>query len=669
MKQLPIWKKSLFGAVTTLAFIGTLEIVLAVIGVQVKSKTEDPWVGFSSYAPLLTQRTNQNGESVLVTADNKLTWFNRIEFKRKKADNTYRIVCLGGSTTYGHPFWDVTSYSRWLREFLPTIDGSKKWEVINAGGISYASYRVANVMEELSQYEPDLFIVFSAHNEFLERRTYHAMFDRSSIVYSFSGLLSKTRTWWLVKSLIDRITKAKTMAKSEAAVNVANTNGNLPLSTKAILPTEVDEMLNHSIGPIDYHRDPEWKESVIRHYRSNLERMLSIARSSGAKIVFVAPASNEKDCSPFKSEPNPQLKEEESLRFQTILKNAKQASTEADNTKTQVAYEACLAIDPEYPEANYRLGKLLFAAEQFDRADGFFQQAIDSDVCALRAVSDIVNTIREVAVTKQVPIVDFDKRLHDRCRSEHGHACLGNEYFLDHVHPTVDVHRQLALWIIETLQEEAIVAGDPVSDVAFSDRFNAISELIESELTGLTQGIAFRNLAKTMHWAGRYEESAPHARDALEYLIEDSESRFVLADSLKNLGQISDALDHYAILMKLDPEYDRAYHPYGELLAQNGDWSEAKIYLLLAHVRKPENAGVLYWLGMAHLELKEFSFAVEAFEKSDELFPNDPSILFCLAQSKAAVGDKTGASAILKKLIELGFDSPEVQAELNSLAK
>ncbi len=72
-----------------------------------------------------------------------------------------------------------------------------------------------------------------------------------------------------------------------------------------------------------------------------------------------------------------------------------------------------------------------------------------------------MNTIREVAITKQVPIVDFDSRLHDLCRSEHGHACLGNEYFLDHVHPTVDVHRRLALWIIETLQKDQIVAGLP----------------------------------------------------------------------------------------------------------------------------------------------------------------------------------------------------------------
>ncbi len=669
MKRLPIWKKCLFGVIVTIAFFSAFEMLLTLLGVELRNKHDDPWVGFSSYAPLLTQQKNQQGESVLVTSENKLTWFNRIEFKPKKADNTYRIFCLGGSTTYGHPFWDVTSYSRWMREFLPTIDDSRKWEVINAGGISYASYRVANVMQELSQYEPDLFIVFSAHNEFLERRTYNAMFEQPSVVYSLSGLLSKTRTWWFVKSLIDRIPSANHSVKTKHGVSDSDLNKSPKAPTKVILPTEVDEMLNHTIGPFDYHRDPEWRANVIRHYRSNLERMISIARQSGAKIVFVAPASNEKDCSPFKSEPKPKLNAEDSSRFQSLVETARKTSLEGDPAKQQAAYEACVNFDPEYAEANFRLGKLLFAAGQFDQADGYFQQALDCDVCVLRAISDIVNTIRDVSVMKQVPVVDFDKRLHDLCRSERGHACLGNEYFLDHVHPTVDVHRRLALWIIETLQGEAIVAGAPVSDISHAEKFEAVRISVESELTGGTQGVAFRNLAKTMHWAGRFEESAPHARDAIEYLIEDSESRFVLADSLKNLGQVAEAMNQYAILMKLDPDFERAYHPYGELLAQEGNWSEAKTYLLMAHLRKPESAGVLYWLGISHLELKEFAFAVEAFEKSDQLYPNDPSILFCLAQSKAAIDDKAGATTVLKKLIELGFDTPEVQAELKALAK
>ena len=187
---------------------------------------------------------------------------------------------MGGSTTYGHPYDDATSFSGWLREFLPVVDGSQKWEVINCGGISYASYRVAALMDELVQYEPDVFVVFSGHNEFLERRTYSDMFARSSTGLQFHAALSKTRTY----AVADRL-----LGQRETQ----------PLNK---LPGEVDEILNHTIGPVDYHRDLKWRSQVLSHYELNLRRMVSIANRAGCKIVFVTPASNERNCSPFKSE-------------------------------------------------------------------------------------------------------------------------------------------------------------------------------------------------------------------------------------------------------------------------------------------------------------------------------------------------------------------------------
>ncbi|MFW6168867.1 MAG: hypothetical protein ACODAD_00150 [Planctomycetota bacterium] len=69
-----------------------------------------------------------------------------------------------------------------LREFLPVAHPSRRWEVVNAGGVGYASYRVAKLMEELVRYEPDLFIIYSGHNEFLKRRTYADPFDRFSVL-------------------------------------------------------------------------------------------------------------------------------------------------------------------------------------------------------------------------------------------------------------------------------------------------------------------------------------------------------------------------------------------------------------------------------------------------------------------------------------------------------
>ena len=167
------------------------------------------------------------------------------------------------------------------------------WEVINAGGVSYASYRVAAVMRELAQYAPDLFIVYSAQNEFLERRTYARMFENQSWMNDFSAALQGTRTG----SVVLRLTQA---VNSEPAGKTESDSKTLPKDS-APYPEEVDEMLNHSVGPLQYERNEQWRQEVIFEYGFNLEDMISIARESGAEIVFVSPVSNLRGTSPFKS--------------------------------------------------------------------------------------------------------------------------------------------------------------------------------------------------------------------------------------------------------------------------------------------------------------------------------------------------------------------------------
>ena len=135
------------------------------------------------------------GDSYLATSPSKVRWFNPQRFPKKKASRTYRIFSLGGSTTYGRPYDDNASFSGWLRELLVPADPSRTWEVINAGGISYASYRVAAVMEELIQYEPDLFIIYTGHNEFLERRTYRTLLEAPKPLTTVGALASRTRIY------------------------------------------------------------------------------------------------------------------------------------------------------------------------------------------------------------------------------------------------------------------------------------------------------------------------------------------------------------------------------------------------------------------------------------------------------------------------------------------
>ncbi len=625
-----------------LAMLAILELALMAIGIAPVTSLEDPFVGFSKQIPLMESAIGAEGQEIMSTAPNKVNWFNEQSFPRKKPQNTFRIFCLGGSTTYGHPYWDPTSYSRWLREFLPISDPSRKFEVINAGGISYASYRVAGVMEELAQFEPDLFIVYSVHNEFLERRTYSGMFDQSEFSMRLRSTLSQTRTWAAMKRLLN---SAKDLSSEMRD----------PQPNSDTLSGEVDEILNHTVGPIDYHRDDQWQANVLKHYEFNLNRMVKIARSVEARIVFLTPASNEKNCSPFKSELASDVSEESRQQIHSLLKNGIIELEDDNPAKALTQFETALEIDSRFPETHFRMGQVHFSQKRYGQAMKAFRLALNEDICPLRAVDGISSAVRRVGELQRVPIVDFESRLRALCEKQHGHSILGEEYFMDHVHPTVEVHQQLARWIHQELQSNGIIQGKPLSDPSIDSEIAKVVARVHAEMNSFTYGVALRNLAKVLHWAGKFDEAEPRARDALELIADDPESRFVLADCLRNTGRSREAIDEYGRLFDSGYEFERAYHPFGDLLAKEGEYERAKAFLLLAQLREPSNAMIYYTLGLVHLRLGEFAFAIESLDESDRLSPGFASTWYELGQAKFGNQEYEAAIKLFEKVLAKGY--------------
>jgi len=606
--SLPWPKKLLFGLITTVGCWIIVETLLAVAGFQPATMTTDPLLGFSRQVPLLESFESEDGTAMMQTASGKLVWFNDQSFPVVKPKGTRRIFCVGGSTTYGRPFWDGTSYSGWLRELLPLADAGTNWEVINAGGVSYASYRVAEVMEELSNYEPDLFLVYSVHNEFLERRTYEGLFESSALNRNASAILQKTRVGSLVQRLVSGTSKTP-----------SNEDG---------LPEEVDEMLNHTVGPKDYHRDDTWQAKVLRHYEWNLERMVSIAHRSNAEIAIITPASNLRDCWPFKTESDVRSSSTTDLRNQ--LDEVKASLEQSDFSDAVTQAEKIVGSDPRNAEALFFLGRGLFGMNRFDEAATAFQRAIDEDVCPLRATTRIDVTVRRVAQKHRIPLIDFESRLRQHCEEQLGHHCFGREHFLDHVHPTIEVHGKLAWWILEELQRTGVVGGTLPTDSQRDQVQQQVLDLVDER----TQGIAFRNLAKVMHWAGKFPEAAQHATDALKLIPDVLESRFLFADCQLCQGRRAEALRLYDELFDVG-DFPRAYVNYAELLSEAGRLDEAKSYLIpavLGEDRRQQDRA-LYLLGIVHLSLGEYAFALKCFNDLDAAYENDSDVLMLKAEA------------------------------------
>jgi len=234
---------------------------------------------------------------------------------------------------------------------------------------------------------------------------------------------------------------------------------------------------------------------------------------------------------------------------------------------------------------------------------------------------------------------------------KHGHRCFGDEYFLDHVHPSIETHGLIANEILTSLRE---IGWTQLREIDPSD-LDDVSKRVVASVDQDRQAIAFRNLAKVLHWAGKFEEAIPKAVNATRLLPEDLESWFVMADCLRQLGRNDEAyLVYQQLFMKGD--YGRAYLPFGELLMDMGRYDRAREFLLMATIvpKLEHRIRAYYDLGYSHLQLGEFKLALESLLECEKLAKDEPATVALIGEAHFAMGDYPSAEMSFKRLLEMG---------------
>lgn len=121
--------------------------------------------------------------------------FRGAAIERPKPDGRYRIVCLGGSTTYSYAVDDDQTYPLHLQAALRATRPEADIEVINAGIESYTTAEsLNNLVFRVLELEPDAIVVYHGANDVRARRyaNYSASYDHyrrnwNGSVEEFSG--------------------------------------------------------------------------------------------------------------------------------------------------------------------------------------------------------------------------------------------------------------------------------------------------------------------------------------------------------------------------------------------------------------------------------------------------------------------------------------------------
>jgi lysophospholipase L1-like esterase len=115
------------------------------------------------------------------------------EFSLQKPPGTYRIVCLGGSTTYGIFMGNNQTYPSYLEEIVRKRCCSDKIEVINGGMTSATSAEtLAIFLYKVAPLEPDMVVFYEGYNDLVPR-----IFNQfSDDYYHFRKSPHNVRTWY-----------------------------------------------------------------------------------------------------------------------------------------------------------------------------------------------------------------------------------------------------------------------------------------------------------------------------------------------------------------------------------------------------------------------------------------------------------------------------------------
>ena len=356
---------------------------------------------------------------------------------------------------------------------LLAADPERDWEVVNCGGVSYASYRLAPMMRELLAHSPDLFIIHTGQNEFLEDRTYGHLKQTPPIFARAYSLVSGLRTFGVLRSAARSLQGSSTPEGSAAPTR---------------LPAEVDAMLDYRGGLAQYHRDDAWREGVIDHFRFNLRRMIAMANDAGVPVMLVDPVYNLRDSPPFKSEHRADLSPEQIAEFENLIEQAT-ALREADLAAAARLVEQALAIDDRHAAAHYFLGRCYEGLKEPDKALAQFTRAKDEDICPLRILEPMVEIIRQVGREECVPVVEARSEFIGRSPD----GIMGDEWLLDHVHPTIEGHQLIARLIVDQMQRQGVVRPsgdwDERRKAAYRDHLGSLDQAYFSRGDERLQGL------------------------------------------------------------------------------------------------------------------------------------------------------------------------------------
>lgn len=374
----------------------------------------------------LFQRELINGKPYLVMNPAvKGRYFSRVEFtpstshdyfQMPKPDSTFRIFCLGGSTTAGFPYGFAGSWPSSLRDRLRHLFPDKKIEVINLGMTATNSFTVLDIAKELVDYQPDAFMVYDGHNEF----------------YGALGVASRELVGprWMT-TLYLQLVHFRSFQLFQNFIALLRGVGTQE-SPNSPSGTMMERLARGQHIP---YRSEKYSQ-CLDNFKANVQDLVRLCRDHNIPLFLGAQVSNLRDQPPFVSvDENSQSPPE----VDTLLDAGKTLLNEKRYGDALFTFQQALSLDSLRADVNYYVARCLDTLG--NKADAFlyYTRARDYDMLRFRMSSDFNRFLRSLdddnntdLTKKLITVVDVEKKF----KANAPDSLIGSPLIWEHLHPT-----------------------------------------------------------------------------------------------------------------------------------------------------------------------------------------------------------------------------------------
>lgn len=253
------WKLSILSLVI---FFGAFEIILRVFSF--------------SYRPAVTgfelaqeYRIFLKEENHFKTNPLKKGVFQQQAFPVEKPEDEVRIVFMGGSSVL-----HLKDFAYLKEKISRDLQPGRDLRIINAGGLSYGTNRLLLHFEEILEYKPDIVVLYSGHNEFLETFMKENFYKQSLLTNMNNWLVENSRFYQLISYLVYELEK-QSLESQYGHMN----------KKKPFFQPDVRISENRVFSEAE-------KKLIYSNYEKNIRKMAAIAAKNDILLIISTVAYN-----------------------------------------------------------------------------------------------------------------------------------------------------------------------------------------------------------------------------------------------------------------------------------------------------------------------------------------------------------------------------------------